>query len=179
VLTPSLPESYGLGRPCQSRQSEEAEGVLLLQTSRVVDSVELVRTPSKGFLYMWSEFEQKLNLVRRCSREYNSTRTCSFYTLQIQGNDVHCEREHEARSPRLILSLSHRVRLRHIMAEKKLRVCKRRLKRVRVLAVKERLQKELVDIEGDPEYISRGDVEKPPLKSTKKREKRLIGDGLY
>jgi hypothetical protein len=59
VLTPSLPESYGLGRPCQNRQSKEAEGVLLLQTSWVVDSVEVVRTPSKGFVYMRSEFRTK------------------------------------------------------------------------------------------------------------------------
>jgi hypothetical protein len=65
------------------------------------------------------------------------------------------------------------------MAEKKLQVCKRRLGRVGLLAGKERLQKELVDMEGDPEYIWRGDFGKPPLKSTKKRKKCRLGDGQY
>jgi hypothetical protein len=45
---------------------------------------------------------------------------------------------------------------------------------------RERLQKELVDMEGDPEYIwGGGDFGKPPLKSTKKRKKCRVGDGLY
>jgi hypothetical protein len=45
--------------------------------------------------------------------------------------------------------------------------------------VKEKLQKELVDIEGDPQYISRADFEKPPLNSTMKRNMYRIGDRQY